>query len=35
MILNMENGGFKKMGDHVAQMALHGKYEALYNSQFA
>lgn len=35
MILYMENGDIKEHGSHDELMALHGKYEALYNSQFA
>lgn len=35
IILYMENGDIREVGDHDALMALHGKYEALYNSQFA
>ena len=29
-----ENGDIKEMGSHESLMALHGKYEALYQSQF-
>ena len=35
MILYMEDGDIKKVGDHEALMAKNGKYAALYNSQFA
>lgn len=35
MILYMENGDIKEVGNHDTLMAQHGKYEALYNSQFA
>lgn len=35
MILYMENGDIKEMGDHDSLMALNGKYSVLYNSQFA
>lgn len=35
MILYMENGDIKEVGNHDELMALHGKYETLYNSQFA
>lgn len=35
MINYMENGDIKEVGDHDSLMALHGKYETLYNSQFA
>ena len=35
VILYMENGDIKEMGNHESLMALHGKYEALYQSQFA
>lgn len=35
VILYMENGDIKEAGNHDALIALHGKYEALYNSQFA
>ena len=35
MILYMENGDIKECGNHEELMALHGKYEALYMSQFA
>lgn len=34
MILYMENRDIKEHGSHDELMALHGKYEALYNSQF-
>ena len=34
VILYMENGDIKEMGNHESLMALHGKYEALYQSQF-
>ena len=35
MILYMEDGDVKETGDHETLMAMHGRYEALYNSQFA
>lgn len=35
LILYMENGNIVEMGSHDSLMAAHGKYEALYNSQFA
>ncbi len=35
LILYMENGDVKEKGSHETLMKLHGKYEALYNSQFA
>ncbi len=35
MILYMENGDIKEVGNHETLMALNGKYTALYNSQFA
>lgn len=35
MILYMENGDIKEVGNHDSLMALNGKYAALYNSQFA
>ena len=35
MILYMENGDIKEVGDHDSLMALGGKYAVLYNSQFA
>ena len=35
MILYMENGDIKEVGDHDSLMALNGKYAVLYNSQFA
>ena len=35
MILYMENGDIKEAGTHEQLMAKHGKYERLYNSQFA
>lgn len=35
IILYMENGDIKEVGNHDSLMALHGKYENLYNSQFA
>ena len=35
MILYMENGDIKEVGNHDELMALGGKYAALYNSQFA
>ncbi len=34
MILYMENGDIKEVGDHDALMKQGGKYAALYNSQF-
>lgn len=35
MILYMEDGDIKEVGTHDGLMALGGKYNALYNSQFA
>ena len=35
VILYMENGDIKEVGDHDALMKLNGKYAVLYNSQFA
>ncbi len=35
MILYMEDGDIKEVGTHNELMALGGKYNALYNSQFA
>ena len=35
VILYMENGDIKEVGDHDALMKQGGKYAALYNSQFA
>ncbi len=35
MILYMEDGDVKETGDHETLMNMHGRYEALYNSQFA
>lgn len=35
MIFYMEGGDVKEAGNHETLMALHGKYETLYNSQFA
>lgn len=35
VILYMENGGIKEVGDHDTLMKLNGKYAVLYNSQFA
>ena len=35
IILYMENGDIKEVGDHDALMKLNGKYAVLYNSQFA
>ena len=34
MILYMENGDIKEVGNHESLMELNGKYAALYNSQF-
>ena len=34
MILYMENGDIKEVGNHESLMELGGKYAALYNSQF-
>ena len=34
VILYMENGDIKEVGDHDTLMRLNGKYTALYNSQF-
>ncbi len=34
VILYMENGDIKEVGDHDTLMKLNGKYTALYNSQF-
>jgi ATP-binding cassette subfamily B protein len=34
VILYMENGDIKEVGDHETLMKLNGKYTALYNSQF-
>lgn len=34
VILYMENGDIKEVGDHDALMKQNGKYAALYNSQF-
>ena len=35
MILYMENGDIKEVGNHDSLMKLNGKYAVLYNSQFA
>ena len=35
VILYMENGDIKEVGDHDALMEQNGKYALLYNSQFA
>ena len=35
LILYMENGDIKETGSHEELMARHGRYEQLYNSQFA
>lgn len=35
MILYMENGDIKEVGNHETLMAKGGKYADLYNSQFA
>ena len=35
MILYMESGDIKEVGNHEELMELNGKYAALYNSQFA
>ena len=35
VILYMENGDIKEVGDHDALMEKNGKYAVLYNSQFA
>ena len=35
MILYMEDGGIREVGNHDELMAKKGKYAALYNSQFA
>jgi len=35
VILYMENGDIKEVGDHDALMKQNGKYAALYSSQFA
>lgn len=34
VILYMENGDIKEVGDHDTLMRLNGKYAVLYNSQF-
>ena len=35
VILYMENGDIKEVGDHDTLMEQNGKYAVLYNSQFA
>ena len=35
MILYMEDGDIKEVGNHEELMDKNGKYAALYNSQFA
>ena len=35
LILYMEGGDVKEMGNHETLMHMHGRYEALYNSRFA
>ena len=35
IILYMENGDIKEVGDHETLLAMNGKYAELYNSQFA
>ena len=35
MILYMENGDIKEVGNHDSLMKLNGRYAVLYNSQFA
>ena len=35
MILYMDNGDIKEVGNHDSFMLQNGKYAALYNSQFA
>lgn len=35
IILYMENRDIKEAGSHESLMALHGRYKALYRSQFA
>ena len=35
VILYMENGDIREVGDHDTLMNRNGKYAALYNSQFA
>lgn len=35
MILYMEDGDIKEVGNHEELMEKNGKYEALYMSQFA
>lgn len=35
LILYMEGGDVKETGNHETLMNMHGRYEALYNSQFA
>ena len=35
IILYMENGDIKEVGNHEELMRLNGKYTTLYNSQFA
>ena len=34
MILYMEDGDIKEVGNHETLIALNGKYAALYQSQF-
>lgn len=35
MILYIENGDIKEVGNHDELMKLNGKYAVLYNSRFA
>jgi len=35
VILYMENGDIKEVGNHDTLMGKNGKYATLYNSQFA